>query len=375
MIGNKTDTPVQVAIATATLEAYAKGLVTALGDPTGDTLKSFESKIGNLARSLTLILGTRWNVSGNLGTDIGALLASHVVATGTFTTSSTTVPADLGRTEADNYWNDCWVIPLTGAVAAQPRACRLFANAGGVFTLDKPFTAAPGAVGYILVSNQVPSSLGDATGDTLKSVVAKLGNNATDFNTRIGNPDADALKSLVAKWGNIARSLTTILGTRWNAAGDISTDIIALLGSVGGSGGTPPPPAATLLDMVSRPRVEMYEGWQEESGIDIGLWTVTNPATGTAWGRSAVAADLMASVSPNASENARLISNQRWVACPLQYAVNKILRRFTLEFELQVSNLANFDNTAWFIGLTATNVATRATHNKIGFGLTGGGNR
>ncbi len=34
-----------------------------------------------------------------------------------------------------------------------------------------------------------------------------------------------------AKLGNLARTLATILGARWNAAGDLGTDIAALLAS------------------------------------------------------------------------------------------------------------------------------------------------
>lgn len=47
--------------------------------------------------------------------------------------------------------------------------------------------------------------------------------------TRIGNPDAHILASLTAKWGNIARSLDLILGARWDGAGDLGTDIAAIL--------------------------------------------------------------------------------------------------------------------------------------------------
>ena len=87
-------------------------------------------------------------------TDTIATLLSNdptIMATGTLTTSSTTVPADTGRTEASNYWNGCMLIPLTGAVALQPRKIASFNNTGGVFTLETPLTAAPGQVGYVIV--------------------------------------------------------------------------------------------------------------------------------------------------------------------------------------------------------------------------------
>lgn len=101
---------------------------------------------------------------------IDQLLSVVVLATGTFTTSSATVPADTGRTEADNFWNGTLIIPTTGAVAFQPRTIVSFANAGGVFTIDPEatFTAAP-AVGdeYAIIAYQYPLEPGtDATSNS-----------------------------------------------------------------------------------------------------------------------------------------------------------------------------------------------------------------
>ena len=45
-----------------------------IGDPSGDTLTSIAAKWGDIARSLDAILGARWDTSGDLGTDIGAML-------------------------------------------------------------------------------------------------------------------------------------------------------------------------------------------------------------------------------------------------------------------------------------------------------------
>lgn len=39
--------------------------------------------------------------------------------------------------------------------------------------------------------------------------------------------------SLRAKWGNLQRTLRLLLGTRWDVAGDLGTDIAALLGGTG----------------------------------------------------------------------------------------------------------------------------------------------
>jgi len=47
---------------------------TDVGDPTGETLASISAKIGDIARSLDVIIGARWDSSGDLGTDIAQIL-------------------------------------------------------------------------------------------------------------------------------------------------------------------------------------------------------------------------------------------------------------------------------------------------------------
>lgn len=44
------------------------------GSQTGHTLTTIATKWGNITRSLDLMLGSRWDVSGDLGTDIATLL-------------------------------------------------------------------------------------------------------------------------------------------------------------------------------------------------------------------------------------------------------------------------------------------------------------
>jgi hypothetical protein len=120
------------------------------------------------------------------------------------------------------------------------------------------------------------------------------------------------------------------------------------------------------------PKVSLYEGWQDEAGIDATVWTVTDPATGGAWVRGAVGAYLMAVTSPNANENARLRSNRRWVCAPLVYGTNQILRRLIMEFEIYLQLVGNVDNANFFMGLTSAINSTRVSNNIIGFGLIGG---
>lgn len=128
------------------------------------------------------------------------------------------------------------------------------------------------------------------------------------------------------------------------------------------------------LNMGTRPLINLYEGWQDEAGIDVLVWTPTDPVAGAAWARGAIGENLMAYSSPNLNENARIRSNQRWVADPTLYATNKILRRFSLEFEAHFIGSANFDNVNFLLGLTSAVGDTRATNNIMGFALVGVGN-
>lgn len=127
-----------------------------------------------------------------------------------------------------------------------------------------------------------------------------------------------------------------------------------------------------------RPEMNLFEGWQDELGIDFTLWSVTNPATGAAWARGAGAgvmiADLVASAAPNANETARLVGNQRWPFGPELSGVNSILRVIELEWEFAIANLANLDNTLTIFGFGPTQVITRATNNIAAFALVGAGN-
>ena len=122
----------------------------------------------------------------------------------------------------------------------------------------------------------------------------------------------------------------------------------------------------------SRPSNALFEGWQNEIGIDHTTWTLVEPATGGAWARGAVGPYLMVVASPNANENARLRCNYRWPVAPTAYAPNQVIRRFIMEFESYLQVVGNIDNANFLFGLTNSAVATRASNNIIGFGLIGG---
>ena len=92
VVGNKADTAQQTPVLTASLVRYIKGLITALGNPTGDIEATITAKWGDIARSLDLILGARWDGAGDLGTDIAAIIAA-VAATsvGSLQIAATTI--------------------------------------------------------------------------------------------------------------------------------------------------------------------------------------------------------------------------------------------------------------------------------------------
>lgn len=85
-----------------------------------------------------------------------ALLGSKIIATGTLTTSSTTVPADTSRTEGNDYFKGCTIMTLTGDAAFQPRPIQQFTSGTDVFTLDEAFTTAPGLVTYVILASDYP---------------------------------------------------------------------------------------------------------------------------------------------------------------------------------------------------------------------------
>lgn len=124
-----------------------------------------------------------------------------------------------------------------------------------------------------------------------------------------------------------------------------------------------------LEQLASRPKITLCETWQDEAGIDLSIWTVTNPATGAAWSRGSSGAYLRATSAPNANEVCRLVSDQRWIAAPDNYSNNTSIQRTVLEFELKLTTVANIDNANSFLGLTTAVADTRVSNNIIGWAL------
>ncbi len=71
---NTTDSLEALADAISAAKTVVDTISTNMGDMSGDVLKSVKTKIGDIAKSLDVILGARWDSSGDLGTDIAQLL-------------------------------------------------------------------------------------------------------------------------------------------------------------------------------------------------------------------------------------------------------------------------------------------------------------
>lgn len=120
---------------------------------------------------------------------------------------------------------------------------------------------------------------------------------------------------------------------------------------------------SSIISELRKGLPQLSETWQDELGIDLTVWSLTNPATGTAWSRGAAGAYLRATSVPNANETARLVSNQRWLVAPGVYGTNTVARKTILEFELRLTNVANLDNTLCIFGFTPGQADNRGTPN------------
>ncbi len=201
-----------------------------------------------------------------------SLLSTEILARGTLDTSSATVPADSSRSEGDDYFKGALLMTTEGAVRFQPRRIVVYTGAGGIFGLDanNPFTGAPGTVDYIIIGGQtefVPGVDGtnnrtpaDVIGGKADTALQAVAANASQMRylkgliTALGDPTAHTLATITAKWGDIARSLDLILGARWDGAGDLGTDIAAIIGDL-----------ATLLTRLSAVRA----GYLDELDFDL----------------------------------------------------------------------------------------------------------
>jgi hypothetical protein len=217
---------------------------------------------------------------------------------------------------------------------------------------------------------------GNGVGEAGYEVVASADNNIFSFcSMSDGDQKVDAGTNNT--WGDFSEGSQITAGqTRDQDLKDIHDDTTAILADVGDASasslgslyaiiGDPAVTIAALLDMTMRPSLNLYEGWQDETGIDTTVWT----SSGAAWSRGATGAYLRATSSPATAETARLVTDQRWVAAPDTYGTDTVLRRLVLEFEMKLTDVTYIDEEATFFGWTRTTADTRASNDIIGFYL------
>lgn len=147
--GNGDDFVILPAVGAYLAKLYAAILVPAADAGTNTLMRD---NIGNAADTALYVA----NATASLMRYVKALLQGRVVGYGTFTTSSATVPADTSRTEANDHWKGHGLMPLAGTCAGQERPIRQYTATTDVFTLDEPFTAAPGLVAYVILTEVYP---------------------------------------------------------------------------------------------------------------------------------------------------------------------------------------------------------------------------
>ena len=159
-----------------------------------------------------------------------------------------------------------------------------------------------------------------------------------------------------------ANAFTDFNGAVYQVPAGIRFVIISIIPGGGGPGPLPGPSAS--------PKVSFNETWQDELGIDFTVWTPTNPAGGP-WVRGANGAYLRATAPFAAANVGRLRTNQRWIATPDTYGINTYIQKMFVQFEFQIDDVTELDNTTCFFGLTDIIAATRVSPNLIGWGLIG----
>ena len=154
------------------------------------------------------------------------VLGEGVIAYGTFTTSSATVPADTGKGAfASNYFRGCMLMPISGVCAFQPRSIRSFTTATGVFILDPatPFTAAPGLVDYVILPNtEIYAATADSTLNVMPhDVIGNKGDAAVAVASATASIPAYLKGLLMSRGGLVYKGVVTTLTspTQFDALG------------------------------------------------------------------------------------------------------------------------------------------------------------
>lgn len=136
---------------------------------------------------------------------------------------------------------------------------------------------------------------------------------------------------------------------------------------------------AALLNRANmglRPRPSLYEGWQDEAGIDPALWGTAVTGGGVVARDTLEPPYLKVIVSGNGPlDTATLFGLQRWYCAPdpadANYLDEFIIRRTHFEFVARFTIAAQIDNTAFFMGFGFAQNVTEIAPNTIGFVMDG----
>lgn len=139
-----------------------------------------------------------------------------------------------------------------------------------------------------------------------------------------------------------------------------------------GSGATSVYDITDLLPFLQAQRrmgtlVSLAEWWMG-MGVDMTIWLPGGVTS--VFITIAEAAYQKVIFAPAAGVDSRLVSVQTWPVGAFTTA-RRIARGFLLTFEARLVNVANIDNTTFFLGLSPGMGSTRLTDNIIGFGLLG----
>ena len=130
--------------------------VLAAGDPSAHTLASLTAKWGDIARSLDLILGARWDAAGDLGTDIANLLVTNIAGT-VVDVGPAVTDFDTSLTEAtNNHYNGMLLLFISGVCSGQAHQVDVYTGAtkNVSFAALDQWTDAPGnGDAFILTPN------------------------------------------------------------------------------------------------------------------------------------------------------------------------------------------------------------------------------
>jgi len=195
--------------------------------------------------------------------------------------------------------------------------------------------------------------------------------NKTDANE--SNFGAATTKSIVAGLKGIARIIN-------RGSGNIITNGKSLIDVLGLDGGTGGPLKSQTWDLIQtildlkrdETIVKLTDAWNDEDGINANVWVATGSGTATAardtseGGKLKVRLDTVAG-----AQTARLRSYDRFSYAPSTMTGAHIIRKTVLEFEAKFTNLANVDETTFFMGLTPATGDDRTTNNVVGFFFSG----